>query len=104
MSHTKISSLNIPKVEQPRYELANKLIKVYGSAIFGGETCKGVTLDYLARPQIEINVSDNIIDLTLYYSEKFLYLLIDTAVKMVAEQVRDIELFNTSSQDIIQNP
>ena len=71
---------------------------------FTPEGCKEITIDYMKTPKLFIDTSDNIIDLLLYYPEKFLYLIQDEAGKLLSETFRDTELTQSELMEIKQNP
>lgn len=84
----------------PKAEFAEKLMKVNPL----DSTCSEITMDYVCLPAIDIDVEDDTSDLTLYYTEKFLYFIMDTVVQDFAAQVRDMGLYQTGTQAIIDNP
>ncbi len=70
--------LNIPTIKRPAFEVANSLIKIYPLT----ESCQEITIDYMATPSVVIDTADAVTDLTLYYPEKLLYLIIKTLYKL----------------------
>ena len=100
LPRTKISVLNTPTPDKPRFENAERYIKIYPLNV----PCQKIEIDYVRQPDVFINVADNIIDLTAYYPEKFLYHLTDVAAQMFAMPTRDPELNRMSSQQMQENP
>lgn len=100
LPRTKISVLNTPTPDKPRFENAERYIKIYPLNV----TCSKIEIDYVRQPDIFINVADNVMDLTAYYPEKFLFHLTDVAAQMFAMPTRDPELNRMSSQQMQENP
>lgn len=98
-SNEKITEFK-PSKQRPKVEFAEKLLKVHPL----DETCSEITLDYMCLPAIEIDVADSANDLTKYYTDKFLYFIMDTIVQDFAAQARDMGLYQTGTQAIIDNP
>jgi hypothetical protein len=100
LPRTKISVLNTPTPDKPRFENAERFIKIYPLNV----TCPKIEIDYVRQPDVFIDVADDVIDLTAYYPEKFLFHLTDVAAQMFAMPTRDPELNRMSSQQIQENP
>lgn len=99
-SNVKVGTLNIPTTFEPGYEIADNLLKFYPLTI----TCQSVTLDYIKVPDKVVDVADTITDLTLYYPEKLLYLIIDQAIILFGIQASDNELFKEGAISVQTNP
>lgn len=100
ISTAKQGILNKPTAQDPSYEIANNQIKIYPLT----ETCSSAVLDYIRIPPVVIDVADSVIDLTLYYPEKFLFSIVNEAQTLFANETRDIELLQTASQELQKNP
>jgi hypothetical protein len=99
LSEEKIGFYNEPTVDDPGIDIVNNRLKIYPTSV----PCTEVTIDYVKVPQQLIVTTDNIIDLTLYYPEKFLLLIVDEAAQIFAGQVRDPELYQEQTVEIAQN-
>lgn len=99
-SDQKITKLAEPTFNNPRVEVAEKLLKITPD----NYVCDQITIDYMRTPPVMINLVDDELELEPYYTSKFLYYIADQIVRDVASQVKDQELYATSQQDIIQNP
>lgn len=99
LPRTKISPLANPTVQEPRYENAQKFLKFYPD----DRTCQGITLDYYKRPDVVVDVSDDVLDLTDYYSEKLLHHLADVAAIIFSQPARDVLLYEESQNMASQN-
>lgn len=97
---TKISVLNIPTPDKPRFENAERFLKIYPL----NYVCAQIELDYVRQPDVFVDVADNVIDLSAYYPEKFLYHLTDVAAELFATPTRDPELERMQQQNIQENP
>ncbi len=89
-----------PSKLYPKVEFAEKLMKLYPDDSVASE----VTLDYLSLPAIEIDVADATNDLTKYYTDKFLYFIMDTTLQDFATQARDMGLYQTGTAAMVDNP
>lgn len=81
----------------PKYEIGESMI------IYSPSTTE-VTIDYMAKLPFEINVTDDTVDLEIYYNPKFLYYICDQIVLNEGSQVRDGEIQQSASQAIVNNP
>lgn len=98
-SDRKIGVFGQPSVVNPKYEIADGLLKLYPLE----EVAIEATLDYISKASVIIDVADNATDLELTYPIKFLYYIMDIAKGMFAEQVRDDSLYQMSSLDTNKN-
>ncbi len=63
-----------------------------------------VEIDYMMLPDQPIESDNNAVDLLNYYTEKFLYRLIDECVLAFAEETRDPQTRQVAAQTIVDNP
>lgn len=98
VSDTKISTLNTPTPRAPRVETARGTLKFYPSTI------SSVEVDYMTKLPYTIDVTRTADDLTLYYSDKFLELLITECVLQASAETRDDRRYSSSMQDLQMNP
>ena len=103
MSSTrKGGSFHKANIVTPRYEFINngvvqKMMQVTPVPV-------SVTVDYIRTPPYTIDVSNSVILLTDYYSQKFLYRLMDECALAFAASTHDYPAKQSASQDIINNP
>lgn len=95
----KFSVLNEPTVYDPFIEVANNLIKIYPLT----SACSEATVDYISTPTY-IDVTDNVTDLLLVYSQRFLYFLADETCRLMGLYSRDPELMQGEQAEMIQQP
>lgn len=101
ISGRKGTGFHIPTIFNPKFEIANGLIKIYPLEV----QCSSVLMDYMKKPllsQLPI-LDDVVIDLEQTYSIRFLYYWIDEVVKLYAEQQREVQMIQVQNQEII-NP
>lgn len=87
-------------VNSPGIETANKRLKIYPL----NRTCPEITLDYMKVPTSFVDVNDNVLDLDLVYSGKFMYLVVATAADLYATPSHDQLLHKDMQIEIMQNP
>lgn len=92
-SDQKISTLGIPTVDAPKFEITQNLIKIYPLEY----SCSEVNMDYIKKSSVFITSTDNVIDLEDTYPVKFLYYVSDVASQLFSESIKDQELFQTST-------
>jgi hypothetical protein len=104
MSSTrKGGSFHKANIVTPRYEFINngasqnRMLRVT-------PTATSITVDYIRTPPYTIDVANNVILLTDYYSQKFLYYLMDECALSFAASTHDYQAKQSASQDIINNP
>lgn len=98
-SDKKISPLSTPTVTAPYYEISERLVKFYP---LGAVEC---TMDYSARPAVEINVLNSTINYSLYWPEKFLNrLVVQAAFIFTSEMVKDQQSAQALAVDAAANP
>lgn len=100
ISEQKISVIVKPTATDPSFEISDNLIRIYPLDL----TCSEVTADYISLPPAYIITTDNTLDLTLFYPDKFLYYVADTAARLFALQIRDSELYTGENNEQVKNP
>lgn len=102
-SSRKAGSFHKANIVTPRYEFLNdgtgknRSVKITPTPY----TAK---VDYFRIPPYDIDVTNNTTLLTDYYSQKFLYSLLDECVLNFGAQTKDYQTKQSAQQDIIQNP
>jgi len=87
----------------PRYEFLNngtgqnRMLKLTPNAT-------SITVDYIRTPPHTIDVGNTTTLLTDFYSQKFLYYLMDECAVSFSASIRDYQAKQSASQDIINNP
>jgi hypothetical protein len=96
-----------PTIFHPKYQLQNRVVgSVNNKSLYLFPQANGIIIDYFAQPTLatgHIFLSTGATQITAY-TEKFLYRLADECVMTYAGQVRDVELRQSSAQDIALNP
>jgi hypothetical protein len=59
-------------------------------------------VDYISQPPQVIDVADNVIDLERWYDKTMLYLVVEQASLLAAQQIRDGELYQSTAAQIVQ--
>ncbi len=96
-SDNKISEFNQGTIQSPVYESSDGEIKI------SPENCLQVTVDYFAKPKVEINLTDTVVDLTLVYPFSFINRLIDEAVILYSGAARDQLLESSTTREETRN-
>lgn len=102
----RISPLIKPSSRSPRYIMSDGGIIIHPL----DRICSQVSIDYKRRAlnvygtNIFIDGNDNILDLTTYYNEKFLYSVLDLVILMAAGEQRDSSLSEFETQQLNNNP
>ncbi len=109
-SDEKIDPFEETQGVMPRFETADKFIKFYPL----NRKCTQAIIDYIKTPpmlftdiggnKVAIDVRDTVIDLALYYPLKYLYFMVDVAVRIVSTPLRDVLLNQSINQEIVMNP
>lgn len=86
-----------PTNDSPKYSIGDGIM-------FYTPTTQSVLIDYVTELPIEIDVTDTVIDLELYFPYKFLTYLADECVLNAGAQMRDMELQQSATAAIINNP
>lgn len=63
-----------------------------------------IIMDYMTNPPHDIDVANNATDLLDFYTEKFLYRLMDECVYSVSTETRDYNNKRSAQETIIENP
>jgi hypothetical protein len=79
----------------PKVEEADHLLRIHPT----DRECTKVSIDYLSTPKQYIDISNTYIDLSIYYPEKLLYLMVDEAGRLFGELTRDRELVINSTNE-----
>ena len=99
ISDRKISSYGKPSVDYPRFETDKNTLKFTPST----ETCSEITIDYIKTYPYTFDLTDTVVDLSLYWDEKFLFSWIDRAVIIFTTMVKDGELYKLEMNEIQLN-
>lgn len=99
ISDRKISSYGEPNVDYPRYETDRNQLKFTPLT----ETCSEITIDYIKTYPYIFDLTDTVVDLSLYWNEKFLFSWIDRAVIIFTTMVKDGELYKLETNEIQLN-
>lgn len=102
ISDKKINKLGVPTSPNPAYEDAANRIIIHPLT----STCSSVSIDYIAKPvgtQI-IDVTNSVFDLETVYPMKMLYAVANEFANIFAASTRDQALYQTSENEIVQNP
>lgn len=94
-SSQKFSALNGPTYNDPYYEIASGLVKIYPL----NWACGTVVVDYISLP-VYIDVTDAVIDLYATYSTRFIDALSDQTIKLMGESSRDDGLIINAVNEI----
>ncbi len=97
-SDRKISSLSQATIKFPKFEESQHSLVIYPLDY----VCINTTLDYISTPK-EIDFFDTDTNYTLYYNDKFLYYLIDSATKIFLAEIRDTEGYQIMSKETQDN-
>lgn len=98
-SDRKIDQFEKPSVMLPKYEMSERFIKFYPQ----NHPCTEITLDYIRKPQYNIDVTDTSFDLTLIYPERYLFWLIDQTIYLWSLGLRDQLMKGEFEQEVVQN-
>jgi hypothetical protein len=101
-SDQKLAPFKKSTIDIPGVEVGDNFMKFYPA----DETCSEISLDYIALPtgNLIIDITNNIIDLEIYYPQKFLFFILEEAVIIFSDKTRDTELRQTAQATIVQNP
>lgn len=97
-SDRKISDLTRASIDYPRYEETQHALNLYPD----NYVCSSVSIDYFKLPKL-FEFTDLDTDYSLYYNDKFIFHLIDSAAKNFTAQLRDTEGYQIMSQEAAQN-
>lgn len=99
-AYRKYSTFGIPDESDPYYEIADGNLKILPLT----ETCTGVFMDYISKPAVLIDVTDNSVDLEITYPLRYLYFIMDETAKLMAMYSRDTEMYQTETIEVQQQP
>ena len=99
-SDRRISKSGQPTVDEPRFNQHKNFILMHPQ----NASCPAVDIDYIRKPEVVIDVTDDVRDLNLFYSETLLNRLTDEAVKMFYQEVRDPNQYQIADREMIDNP
>ena len=99
-SDRRISRSGIPTLSEPRFNQDKNFFLIHPQNM----TTLSVSIDYIRKPNISILVTDNSLDLSLFYSETLLNRLTDEAVKMFYQEVRDPNQYQVADREMLDNP
>lgn len=86
-SDEKYSESEKPTIKEPRYIEDRSTFKIYPT-IF---KCDTVTVDYLRKPDVEIDANNDTLDLESKYTQKLLYRLKDDAAVTFLEEIHELQ-------------
>ena len=98
-SDRRISRSGEPTLINPRFNQDRNFFLVHPQ----DKVTISVSVDYIRKPNISILVTDNSLDLSLFYSETLLNRLTDEAVKMFYQEVRDPNQYQVADREMIDN-
>ena len=98
-SDRRISQSGKPTVDEPRFNQHKNFILMHPQ----NASCPAVDVDYIRKPEVVIDVTDDVRDLNLFYSETLLNRLTDEAVKMFYQEVRDPNQYQIADREMIDN-
>ena len=99
-SDRRISQSGKPTVNEPRFNQHKNFILMHPQ----NASCPAVDVDYIRKPEVVIDVTDDVRDLNLFYSETLLNRLTDEAVKMFYQEVRDLNQYQVADREMLDNP
>ena len=99
-SDRRISQSGKPTVNEPRFNQHKNFFLIHPQSA----TTLSVSVDYIRKPEVVIDVTNDISNLDLFYSETLLNRLTDEAVKMFYQEVRDPNQYQIADREMIDNP
>lgn len=90
-SYRKISDYDNPTVDIPAYEREENGLSILPHS----SACTEITADYISSPVVKIISTDTAINLSNTYSEVFLITILNKAVDLFSQRVKDTELFQS---------
>lgn len=101
-SDRKNGAFHTASIITPRFEFSNTGTVPKALTVTPAPTTFYV--DYVRTPPQTIDVTNTAIDLNTYYSNKFLYRLMDECVVIFGAQTKDYNTKQSGMQDIVDNP
>jgi len=86
-----------PTNRYPKYDIGD-------GVLFYQPLTTQVNIDYITKIPFVIDVADTIVDLEIWYPDKFLFFLADEITQNEGTQVRDQEIQASAARAIIDNP
>ena len=101
-SDRKNGAFHQANIVTPRFEFSNTGTLPKALTVTPAPTTFYV--DYVRTAPQAIDVANTAIDLNIYYSNKFLYRLMDECVVIFGAQTKDYNTKQSGLQDIVDNP
>lgn len=98
-SERKFSTVDVPTVIDPFYEVADTVLKIYPLT----SSCSQISIDYISTPII-IDVTDGTTDLLQVYSKRILYFIMDNTARILGGDMFDAGLAMREEAEMIQQP
>ena len=95
-SAARISALSTPTIQNPRYEIANSSVTIFPTE----QVCYLAAIDYVKKPTVFITSSDNVIDLELSYTLRFLYFVADKLKQIIKESQSDYQSAASATKEL----
>lgn len=95
-----ISQLSKPTAMFPGVRMADSYLHILPE----DQECDLISMDYIRVPSVRIDLNDAVTDLSLHYTERFLNRVVDEAIKLFYESVRDPQQIAVVSQQTQANP
>lgn len=95
-SNERPSSLSSPTINNPRYTIADGTLCILPF----DKLCQMVRVDYVKKPTVFIDFTDNIIDLEQYYTQRFLYFIADKLAEICKQSQKDYEMAAAATQQL----
>lgn len=99
-SDQKIQVLEPAAPSAPKFEMAENSISIMPF----NRTCTEAKIDYLTKPKVFVDPTNNILDLETIYPAKFLYRVISEAVVLYSSPTRDQLLESSERRETQSNP
>jgi len=87
-----------PDYVQPRHAFGNGRLEYLPDGAIKAH------IDYIKKPPLDIDPTDDVTDLTTYYPYRFLIYLIEQAALLFFRETKDIQGTQLTQQQIIENP
>lgn len=83
-----------------KFEVANGLLKILPLDI----VCENILIDYISKPTVFIDVTDNVIDLELQYSLRCINDIANKVCELMGYSDRDVPLSQESQEQLLRQP
>lgn len=94
----KTSILGLATVDDPKHEVADGFLKLYPDNV----VCQSINIDYVAKPTVFIDVTDNTIDLLTVYSNRFINDLVSKTSELMSDDDRDLLQGQIAQKELTQ--